>query len=227
VNDADLPWIVIPAFNEGPVIGDVVAGVRARYRHVVVIDDCSRDETGDLAFQAGAIVLRHAVNLGQGAALATGIRYALSQGAEYIVTFDADGQHRVDDIPVLLNRQRETGAEVVVGSRFLGTAQRMPPLRRMVLKLAVLFMRLTSGVPMSDAHNGLRLLTRTAAERIRIRQNRMAHASEIVEQIGSLGLSQSEAPVTIEYTEYSLNKGQKLVNAIDIVWATFLARLYK
>ena len=227
MKDAGAPWIVIPAFNEGPVIGDVVANVRARFRRVVVVDDCSRDETGIVALGAGAVVLRHPVNLGQGAALETGIRYALSQGAEYVVTFDADGQHRVDDIAVLLDRQRETGTDVVVGSRFLGAAQGLPPLRRLVLKIAVLFMRVTSGVSMSDAHNGIRLLTRRAAEQIRIRQNRMAHASEIVEQIGSLGLSISEAPVTIVYTEYSLRKGQRLSNAVNIVWDMLLARMHK
>jgi len=227
VTDADPPWIVIPAFNEGPVIGQVVAAVRAQYRHVVVVDDCSSDETGLAALRAGAVVLRHPVNLGQGAALETGIRYVLSQGAEYIVTFDADGQHRVDDIAVLVDRQRETGADVVVGSRFLGTVQGMPPLRRIVLKLAVMYMRLTSGVPMSDAHNGFRLFTRQAAERIRIRQNRMAHASEIVEQIGEMGLSVCEAPVTIIYTEHSLRKGQRLSNAFNIVWDMIIARLRK
>lgn len=223
----DALWIVIPAFNEAQVIADVVAGVRARYSNVIVVDDCSRDETGTNALRAGAVVLRHPLNLGQGAALETGIRYALSRGAEYIVTFDADGQHRVADIAVLLDRQHETGTDVVVGSRFLGAAHGMPPLRRIVLKLAVAFMRLTSGVPMSDAHNGFRLFTRRAAERIRIRQNRMAHASEIIEQIGSLGLSISEAPVTIVYTEYSLRKGQRLGNAVNIIWEMLLARLHK
>ena len=227
MKDAEPLWIVVPAFNEAPVIGDVVAGVRACYRHVVVVDDCSRDETGVAALRAGAVVLRHALNLGQGAALETGIRYVLSQGAAYIVTFDADGQHRVDDIAVLLDRQRETGADVVVGSRFLGGAPGMPPLRRLVLKLAVLFMRLTRGITMTDTHNGLRLFTRGAAEQIRIRQNRMAHASEIAEQIGTLGLSISEAPVTVVYTEYSLRKGQRLSNAVNIVWDMILARLQK
>jgi len=227
MHHADALWVVIPAFNEAQVIADVVAGVRARYSNVIVVDDCSRDETGTNALRAGAVVLRHPLNLGQGAALETGIRYALSRGAEYIVTFDADGQHRVSDIAVLLDRQHETGTDVVVGSRFLGAAHGMPPLRRIVLKLAVAFMRLTSGVPMSDAHNGFRLFTRRAAERIRIRQNRMAHASEIIEQIGSLGLSISEAPVTIVYTEYSLRKGQRLGNAVNIIWEMLLARLHK
>src|SRR5262245_2973278 len=109
-------WIVIPAYNEGEVIADVVTGVRTEYDNVVLVDDCSRDHTGDEACRAGAVVLRHAVNLGQGAALATGIRYALARGADFVVTFDADGQHRVEDIAVLLARQRETGTDVVIGS---------------------------------------------------------------------------------------------------------------
>ena len=220
-------WIVIPAFNEGAVIRDVISGVRQRFPNVVLVDDCSSDETGTMALQAGAVVLRHPVNLGQGAALQTGMRYALARGADYIVTFDADGQHQVEDIPVLIERQRETGADVIVGSRFLGSARGLPPLRRVVLKTAVLFMRLSSGVPMTDAHNGFRLFTRKAAGKIRIRQNRMAHASEIVEQIGALRLSVAEAPVTIIYTERSLRKGQRLGNAFNIVWDMIVARMRK
>lgn len=220
-------WIVIPAFNEGEVIADVIRGVRASHPDVVLVDDCSSDATGETAAAAGAVVLRHPINLGQGAALQTGIRFALRRGADFIVTFDADGQHRVEDIGVLLERQRETGADIVVGSRFLGTARDIPPLRRLVLRLAVVFTRLTSGVNLTDAHNGLRLLTRRAAERMRIRQNRMAHASEIIEQVGALGLSIAEAPVTIVYTAYSLRKGQKLSNAVHILAELFMARLHR
>lgn len=227
MTDADSIWIIIPACNEGQVVGGVVAAVRSRYPHVVVVDDCSRDQTGVIALEAGAVLLRHPVNLGQGAALETGIRYALSRGAELIVTFDADGQHRVEDIAALLNRQRETGADVVLGSRFLGSAPGIPPLRRFILQLTVRLLRLTGGPPVSDVHNGLRLLTRRAAEQIRIRQNRMAHASEIIEQIHTLGLSLAEAPVTIVYTDYSLAKGQRLSNVVNIVSELFLARMRK
>lgn len=220
-------WIVIPAFNEGQVIGEVVRGLRKAWPNVVVIDDCSADATGAAALAAGAVVVRHPVNLGQGAALQTGLRYALAQGAAAIVTFDADGQHRVEDIQILLDTQRQSGADVVVGSRFLGSAEGMPALRRLVLRLAVIFTRITSGVALTDAHNGLRLLMRSAAERIRIEQNRMAHASEIVDQFHSLRLKVAEAPVTIRYTEYSLQKGQRLDNALNIVIELFVARLLK
>src|SRR5712692_1283282 len=109
-------WVVIPAFNEGPVIGEVVMAVRVLCDSVVVVDDCSDDDTGAKALEAGATVLRHPINLGQGAALQTGIRYSLSRGAGYIVTFDADGQHRPEDITVLLDTQVKTGADVVLGS---------------------------------------------------------------------------------------------------------------
>lgn len=220
-------WIVIPAYNEGEVLRNVVSGVAASYKNIVVVDDCSTDNTGLAACAGGAIVLRHPINLGQGAALETGIRYALSCGAKTIVTFDADGQHQVEDISVLARRQAETGADIVIGSRFLGQATGMPWLRRIVLRLAVVFTRITSGVSLTDAHNGFRLFTRHAAEKIRISQNRMAHASEIIDKVGTLGLSVAEAPVTILYTEYSLRKGQKLSNAINILSELLIARLNK
>jgi glycosyltransferase involved in cell wall biosynthesis len=227
VTDASAVWVVIPAFSEGRVIAGVVTGVRASFPNVIVVDDCSSDDTGALARAAGAIVLRHAINLGQGAALQTGIRFALQRGAAFVVTFDADGQHRVEDIAALCERQRETGADVVIGSRFLGSAPQIPALRRLMLRLAVVFTRLTTGMRLTDAHNGLRLLTRRAAQSIHLRQNRMAHASEFVEEIAAAHLAVVECPVTILYTEYSLHKGQRLSSAINILTDLFVARLHK
>jgi len=116
-------WVVIPAFNEATVIGDVISGLRARYPNVVVVDDRSEDDTTNVAVAAGAVVIRHPINLGQGAALQTGIRYALQRGADCIVTFDADGQHQVEDIGVLLDTHTRTNADVVIGSRFLGSVK--------------------------------------------------------------------------------------------------------
>lgn len=225
--DSDQIWIVIPAFDEAEVVAGVVAGVRSSYPNVVVVDDCSRDRTGADARAAGAVVLRHVVNLGQGAALQTGIRYALLRGARYIVTFDADGQHRPEDIEVLLATQQSTGADVVMGSRFLGAATDIPRVRRLLLDLAVRYTRATSGIPLSDTHNGLRLFTRHAAQRLRITQNRMAHASEIIDQVARLGLAVAEAPVTVVYSPYSLRKGQKSVGALNVLAELLVARLNK
>jgi len=109
-------WVVIAAYNEAEVLGRVVADVRQREYQIVVVDDGSGDATGEMAHNAGAAVVRHPVNLGQGAALQTGIYYALCQGADYIITFDADGQHRVQDIDALIAAIEKHGVDFALGS---------------------------------------------------------------------------------------------------------------
>lgn len=210
--------VVMPAFNEAQVIGDVIRGVRQRYPWVVVIDDGSSDTTGTEALAAGATVLRHWINRGQGAALQTGICYALRQGAEAIVTFDSDGQHRVEDVPALLAPLAAGTAEIALGSRFLGQqAIDMPAGRRALLWAARLFTRLTSGMKLTDTHNGLRAFSRAAAERLDLQLDRYAHASELLDQIRDSGLPHVEIPVTIRYTAYSLGKGQTSAGAWRIL----------
>jgi glycosyltransferase involved in cell wall biosynthesis len=170
-------------------------------------------------------VLRHAVNLGQGAALQTGIDFALSRGAKYLVTFDADGQHDVADIPRLLEPLQQDGIDVALGSRFLGSAVGMPPARWLILKMAVVFTRIFSRIRVTDTHNGLRALNRRAAQRIRITQNGMAHASQILDEIGPQGLSYREVPVTIHYSQEALQKGQSSWNCVRIVGKLVLGRI--
>jgi len=218
-------WVVVPAFNEAAVVRRVVEGVRRLGLPVVVIDDGSTDATIEEALAAGATVLRHLINIGQGAALQTGIDYALSQGAEYVCTFDADGQHSPESLTLLAETRKKTGADIVLGSRVQGNAEGIPAARRLMLKAAVEFTRIHAGLPVTDTHNGLRLLTRHAASQIRITQARMAHSSEILSQIRKLGLRFAEAPVTVHYTEYSLGKGQKITGIfrvlLDILYASW------
>jgi glycosyltransferase involved in cell wall biosynthesis len=225
---ADSPriWVVIAAYNEARVIARVVGEVARRGYHVVVVDDGSGDGTADHAATAAAVV-RHPVNLGQGAALQTGIDYALHQGADVIVTFDADGQHRASDIERLVAALREAPADFALGSRFLGDAIALSTARRLLLRAATLFTQLTTGLRLTDTHNGLRAMTRHGAEKIRLRQNRMAHASEILAQIAASGLPYVEVPVRIEYTAYSLAKGQRLGDALAILLDLFARRLYR
>jgi len=218
-------WIVIPAYNEGAVIGRVVNAARSLSNCVVVVDDGSSDDTVQQAFHAGGIVVSHPCNLGQGAALGTGIEYALCQGAEYVATFDADGQHRTEDLKRLCDALKEKGADVAMGSRFLDSSTSVPLRRRIVLKLAILLTWLTAGIRLTDAHNGLRVMKAEAARKIRITQNGMAHASEIVELIRRHRLNVIEEPVTVLYTEYSLKKGQPLSNAFNIVLELLTGRL--
>jgi polyprenyl-phospho-N-acetylgalactosaminyl synthase len=220
-------YVVIPAYNEGTVIFRVVSDVKRAGYSVVVIDDGSSDTTAEQARAAGATVIKHPFNLGQGAALQSGIEYALTQAAECIVTFDADGQHRVSDISLLTDALVRERADFALGSRFLGQAPNLPPLRRLVLHAATAFTRLTTGLQLTDTHNGLRAMTRRGANAIKLRQNRMAHASECLAQIASSGLRYVEQPVTIEYSAYSLAKGQHVRDAVHILLDLFARKLYR
>lgn len=217
-------WIVIPAFNEAAVIGSVIDDVRRYSEHVVVVDDCSRDGTANVAAAAGATVLRHVLNRGQGAALQTGITYALRAGANTIITFDSDGQHLADDLPALFSPIASGTADIVLGSRFLGTSESVPPLRRLLLRTATIFTRLTSGLRVTDAHNGLRAFSRHGAEAIDIQLDRMAHASEIMDQIKDSGLPYVEVPVRVRYTPYARNKGQRGIHAVRVAFDYLIGR---
>jgi glycosyltransferase involved in cell wall biosynthesis len=220
-------WVIIAAYNEAAVIARVIADVRRRGYPVVVVDDGSADGTGEVATQAGAAVISHPVNLGQGAALQTGIEFALARRADFVVTFDADGQHRADDIAGLLKALTDNDADFALGSRFLGASIDLPTSRRVLLKAATIFTRLTTGMRVTDTHNGLRAMTRRGASHISLRQNRMAHASELLEQIARSGLRYVEVPVTIEYSAYSLAKGQKLSDSLAILVDLSAQRLHR
>lgn len=217
-------WFVIAAYNEESVIRDVVTEVRAIYPNVIVVDDGSQDATGIEALEAGARLVTHPLNLGQGAALQTGITFALKNEASFIVTFDADGQHSVDDVGSMLALMHTKNCDVVLGSRFVGATENLPQMRQLFLKAAIVFTRLSTGLKLTDTHNGLRVLRADAARRIKLHQNGMAHASEFLEQIAQLEISFVEAPVNIRYTEYSLKKGQKLSNSVNIVMDLVIER---
>lgn len=211
-------WIVVPIFNEAEVIGPVIEELTEHFAHVVCVDDGSSDESAELARQAGARVLQHPMNLGQGAALQTGFDYVLSHpGATHAITFDADGQHLVSDALEMLELAKRKRISAVFGSRFLDKKSKPGLKKQIVLKLAVLFTRVFTGLRLTDAHNGLRVLSRETLEKIRLEQNGMSHATEIVHQIAQYRLSWREYPVEILYTEYSRRKGQSLLNSINIL----------
>jgi polyprenyl-phospho-N-acetylgalactosaminyl synthase len=219
--------VVIPAYNEEKMIGQVIKDVRTACPHVFVVDDGSSDGTAASAHAAGANVLRHVLNRGQGAALATGIEAALKAGADIVVTFDADGQMDPADIASLVAPIEAGICDVALGSRFHGNGchpepvegrqSRMPFVRRLTLKAALVFTKLTTGLALTDTHNGLRAFSRAAAAELEIKCDRMAHASEILEEISRHGWRYREIPVKIRYTEYSMKKGQKISGAFRIL----------
>lgn len=214
----DDAWVIIPLFNESEVVGPVIAELRTHFAHVICVDDGSSDRSGEIARAAGARVLTHPLNLGQGAALQTGFDYIREKtDATYVITFDADGQHRVLDAIEMLELAQRKKLSIVFGSRFLDKRTKPGFKKRVVLKVAVLLTRALTGLRLTDAHNGLRILSREALERIKLQQNGMSHATEIVQQLAAAKLSWVEHPVEVLYTEYSKRKGQSLWNSVNIL----------
>ena len=220
-------FIVIAAYNEGKSISKVVSKLKsAGYHNVVVVDDGSKDDTYSVALKSQAIVLRHIVNRGQGAALKTGIEYSLRAGADIIVTFDADGQHRVEDLNNMITPVKAGKYDITLGSRFLKETK-MPFLRRLTLKIAILVVWFFYDAKMTDAHNGLRAMNRKAAKAIDITSDRMEHASQIVEEICKKNLRYKEIPMVILYTDYSLQHGHGgLIQALKVFGRMIIRRMF-
>lgn len=212
-------WLVIPVHNEAPVIADVVAQALQTFPHVVCVDDGSRDGSAARIATTAAHLVRHPVNLGQGAAIQTGVEYARGRpGAQFFVTFDADGQHRIDDVVRMVHRLRTEPVDIVVGTRFHGDVSHIPRLKRLVLKTAVALSPRGRRLRLTDAHNGLRAFDRRVAEQLDITVNGMGHAPEIVRMIDRHGWRVAEEPVHIRYTAYSMAKGQSLLNGVNILF---------
>jgi len=222
-------YVIIPSFNEGPVLRRGLEPLLASDYEIVVVDDGSSDNTLEILRHLEVHAIRHPVNLGQGAALQTGMDYAIACGADIVVHFDADGQHQASEIDSLIVPVLSGETDVVLGSRFIRStdAREVPARRRFVLRIARVVNGLLTGAWLTDAHNGFRVLNRKAAQSIRLTENRMAHASEILFQIRRAGLRYVERPTTIVYTEYSQEKGQSAWNGIRIVIDLFLRRMFR
>lgn len=219
---------IIPAYNEEKRVAASVRDASQFVHAVVVVDDCSADATYEVAQEAGAVVLRHPMNRGQGAALQTGTDYALQDlGADVIVHFDADGQMRGEDIPFMVEPIKNSEAHIVLGSRFLGEASEgMPFIRKMTLLAGIMITWMISGIRVSDTHNGFRALSKEAAETMRITLDRMAHASEILDQIQVNKIAYTERAVRIRYTEETLAKGNSVWTGFVILKDVFKDKFF-
>lgn len=218
--------VIIPVYNEGKVIKSVIDKVLKEYKYVVCINDGSSDNSREEILKTKAYFVDHPINMGQGAALQTGVEFARSLPVEYFVTYDADGQHRLEDVREMIRTIKRDKTDFVLGSRFLGKeAVNMPKMKRIILKMAIRFSNITSGVKLTDTHNGLRVFNRKVANSIQITLPDMAHASEILEIIYRNKYTYTEVPVVIEYTDYSRGKGQSIINAVNIAFDTLLRKV--
>ncbi|MFT4165599.1 MAG: glycosyltransferase family 2 protein [Microlunatus sp.] len=210
-------WIIVPTYNEASVVRSVLEQLLTRFPNVVAVDDCSTDSSAAEIRASGARIVRHPINMGAGGALQTGIDFALlDDDARYFVTFDADGQHRVEDAVAMIDHMRDSSVDVLLGSRFLGDAVNMGRTRRLLLIAARWFERLSTGLTLTDAHNGLRVFNRRFAEALNLRMTDMAWATEFLTRAVEIKAVVEEFPVTIEYSDYSLSKGQHSINSINI-----------
>ncbi len=220
--------VVIAAWNEEKAIGKVLRELKkAGYKDIIVVDDGSSDTTLEAAEKEGATVLRHLINRGQGAALKTGIDHAVSEGADIIVTYDADGQFVASEIKDLIRPIKEGKADIVLGSRFLGSTKNMPLSKRLILKLGVIFVWMLYRINVTDSQNGLRAMTREAAKKILITSDRMEHAGEILHEIKRTKLKYMEIPVTVIYTDYAIAKGQSWSRSISLGLRMLLRKMIR
>jgi polyprenyl-phospho-N-acetylgalactosaminyl synthase len=218
--------VIIPVYNEVEVIADVIKKVTRQFKNVICIDDGSVDGSGDVIAKTKTTLITHPLNLGQGAALQTGIDYALQTGDyEYFVTYDSDGQHDLKDVQFMLDTIKKKKVDIVLGSRFLGKAENITWVRQTMLRLALIFSNRTTGVRLTDTHNGLRVFNRKVAAQLDITMPDFAHASEIIERIAHKKFTYEEVPVTILYTDYSRRNAQPILNSVNIGFDMLLTRI--
>ena len=218
--------VLIPAKDEALTIGQVVSTLKAQGFTVVCIDDGSLDNTFDLATKAGAIGLRHLINRGQGAAIRTGIRFIITNLSEikFLITFDADGQHDVNDAINIEEKLSKGEANLILGSRFLQveTKAKVPKIKRSILGIFITIRSLNKKFKLTDLHNGIRGMSMEIASLLEIKEDGYAHADEITKMIYHPRTVYCEIPVSIVYTDYSRRKGQPLSNGlvmlVDKLW---------
>jgi glycosyltransferase involved in cell wall biosynthesis len=215
--------VIVPFFNEEQVIDNVISElIRENYK-VLAVDDGSSDSSYEKIKNLECTTIRHSQNFGQGAALQTGMSFAkLNPNLEFFVTFDSDGQHQVANIESVLTPVIKDEADIVFGTRFQDDLTKFTFLKRIILKLAVKYTQLSTGVALTDTHNGFRAFNRVSIEKIELNFPGMTHASEFVGKAGENNLRIKEVPVHVLYTKYSKRKGQSLWNAINILTDLFL-----
>lgn len=211
--------VIVPAYNEGQVIKDNLNKLLKEFAHVVCIDDGSPDNTAEEIAKTKATLISHPVNLGQGGAIQTGIEYGISLKLPFMATFDADGQHSINDLKLMVRKMRKhPKLDILLGSRFLDKKpENMTLSKKILLKFAVGFSNSTSHLKLTDTHNGLRVFNLKTAKLLDLQMCDYSHASEILDKIHFHKLNYQEFSTTIYYSDYSKSKGQSSINAINIL----------
>jgi glycosyltransferase involved in cell wall biosynthesis len=214
---------LIPAYDAVSTLAPVIEEARLSFP-VVVVDDGSVDGTGELAARLGATVLRHPQNRGKGAALKTGFAWAMENGLEGVVTLDADGQHLASEIPRFLEARRETGADLIIGSRrhlFGG----MLPRRRLANTFSAWAITWASGVRVDDSQSGFRFYSTRLMREVALRSTGFDLESEVIVAAARRGLKIVTIPIDLGFVDgLSTSHYRPLADSIRIAWTVFKAR---
>jgi len=219
MNNNSKIFIIVPAYNEEKNIGPVLSELTQNYKNIIVVDDASKDKTTDIVKKFPITLLEHKINRGQGAALETGNQYALKNGADLIVHFDADGQFLVNEIEDLIKPIIHEDYEIVLGSRFLEKKSKIPWIKKNLLfPLGHLVNKIFFKIKLTDPQSGFRAMSRDAVQKIKIEQDQMAHCSEILHKAFKYKLKIKEVPMTVIYHRFGNNFGGGLKILKDLIF---------
>ena len=191
--------IGIPAFNEEKNIAGLLIKLKKISQNIIVCDDGSKDLTGKIAETLGAIVIQHKKNLGYGSAIKSIFLKAYEVNADVLITFDADGQHRIEDINTILEPVKNNVADVVIGSRFLNNNQKIPKYRKIGIQTITKLTNITSGTKITDSQSGFRAYSKKILENIKLTESGMGISTEILIKTQKAGYRITEVPIIILY----------------------------
>jgi glycosyltransferase involved in cell wall biosynthesis len=218
MKNLDNVYVILPLFNESKVLGKVIDEVHSTFKNIIVVDDGSTDNSYDLLLKKDVTLIKHPINLGQGAAIATGFEHVKKiENAFAVITFDADGQHSIDDAKEFAKTILDCEEEIIFGSRFLGNEKNIPFVKRNVLKIATFITNIITGMKLSDTHNGLKAIKKSCLKKLDLDINGYAFESQLIYQISKHKISYRELPANIIYTDYSISKGQSIRNGFIII----------
>ena len=219
-------YLIVPFYNEGNILIKVIKELQKYFTNIICIDDGS-DKKFKIKKKLGIHLIQHPINLGQGAALQTGITFALEKKAKIIVTYDADGQHSCKDVLGMIKLLKKNKLDIVQGSRFLKKNSKIPFVRKLILKIAIIISNFFDNTEFTDTHNGLRVFNEKFERKIKIKNSRMSHPHDINKLISKHKFKTMEYPTKIKYTKYSLSKGQKNINSINILFDILVSQIIK
>lgn len=223
-------FVIVPVYNESKVVIKVIKELQKKFKNIVCVDDCSTDDSFFKLKKLKRITLiKHIINQGQGAALQTGINFAKLNKADLFVTFDSDGQHSATEAAAMIKKINSMNVDIILGSRFKKKSLQLeiPVFRRIILKIAIIISNLFSGLRLTDTHNGLRVFNRRFSNTLNIKMNGMSHPNEFLDNIKKNNLKYLEYPTKIKYNNYTINKGQKNINSLNILFDIIINKIKK